>query len=176
MKVWPFFSVIILALGPLLTHCSASKDSSASEYPYSVDPLTEEGAAKLIQERNGKILLLNVWATWCVPCKEEFPDLVKLADFYQGRDLEIVGLSVDYADEVESKILPFLRKYHANFKVYVKHFGSDEAFINSLGQEWNGGVPATFIFDASGRKRSYILGKRNFDFFKQEIEKIRAQT
>jgi len=174
--VWSFFSVIILVLTLPLTYCGSSKNSSASEYPYSVDPLTEESAAKLIQQRNGKVLLLNVWATWCVPCKEEFPDLVKLADYYQDRDVEIVGLSVDYPDEVQSKILPFLRQHHANFKVYVKHFSSDEAFINSLGQEWNGGIPATFIFDISGRRQAYIFGKKDFNYFKQEIEKIRART
>ncbi len=173
MKAWLFFPASILVAGLILTYCGGTKETAASNYPFSVDPLTEEGAAKLVQERNGKILLLNIWATWCVPCKEEFPDLVKLADYYQGRDLEIVGLSVDYPDEVQSKILPFLQQYHANFKVYVKNFASDEAFINTLGKEWNGGVPATFIFDKSGEKQSYILGKKDFDFFKQEIEKVR---
>ncbi len=176
MKMGLFFPALALTAGLLLTNCSDTKETTAEEYPFSVDPLTEERAAELIRQRNGKILFLNVWATWCAPCKEEFPDLVKLANYYQDGEIEIVGLSVDYPDEVQSKILPFLREHHANFKVYVKHFSSDEAFINSLGQEWNGGIPATFIFDTSGRRQAYIFGKKDFNYFKQEIEKIRART
>jgi thiol-disulfide isomerase/thioredoxin len=168
-------SLLFMLLGLVLAFSSAAKETSKVEDLPVVEPISQEEVVKLIQERNGKVLLLNVWATWCIPCREEFPDLVKLAEHYKSKDVEIVGLSVDYADEVQTKIQPFLKQYHTNFPVYVKNFKADEEFINMLNKDWSGGVPATFIFDKSGKQRAYVLGKKNLDFFKKEIEKIRQR-
>jgi thiol-disulfide isomerase/thioredoxin len=137
-----------------------------------VDLIDEAGLQKLIHERHGKILLLNIWATWCLPCIEEFPDLIKLYSS-QGTDtLEIVGISVDDSDDVGSKVLPFLEKHAVPFKVYLAHFGNQDDFINSLDSTWNGAVPATFIYDSLGKQRFLMIGERTFDQFKQKVEQL----
>ena len=135
-------------------------------------PIDERGLDSLVNQRNGKFLLLNVWATWCVPCREEFPDLIKLADTSQNTDVEIVGLSADYPDEVESKIIPFLKKQNVTFKVFVQNFRDEGNFINRLSKNWSGALPATFIFDPSGKQRVSLSGKHDYGTFKLKIEKI----
>src|SRR3989339_988306 len=70
-----------------------------------VETIDKAKLSKLIKDRKGKILFLNLWATWCVPCREEFPSIVKLAS--ELKDVEFVGISIDFLDEVDSKIIPF---------------------------------------------------------------------
>lgn len=126
---------------------------------------------KLIKERKGKILFLNLWATWCVPCREEFPSIVKLAD--EMKDIEFVGISIDFSDEVDSKIIPFLKSNNINFTNYVNGFSGDEELINTLDKNWNGALPATFIFDVKGNKKIFLFGGKSYDEFKKEIGTIK---
>jgi thiol-disulfide isomerase/thioredoxin len=138
-----------------------------------VEPIDEAGFQQLVQQRNGKILFLNIWATWCIPCREEFPDLVKLANTYHDSDVEIVGISADYPDEIDSKILPFLQKQQAGFKNYVRNFSDDEAFINSINPKWSGALPITVIYDREGKQQDFHLGEADFATFQKMIEAAR---
>ncbi|MCX6151225.1 MAG: TlpA disulfide reductase family protein [Ignavibacteriales bacterium] len=137
-----------------------------------VDSINKFGLNTLIQKRNGKILLLNILATWCLPCIEEFPDLVKLSESYEPGKLEIVGISVDYPDEVKSKILPFLTKHSVPFKIYVANFNKDEDLINTLDLKWNGAIPASFIYDNKGKQQFKLIGKSTFDHFKTKVDSL----
>ena len=149
---------------------SAVQDT-ASTRRFEVTKLDSLGLAKLITERNGKALFLNVWATWCVPCVEEFPDLVKLHHAFAGRPVEIVGVSVDFDDEIESKIIPFLKKQNVPFRVYVASFNRQEDFINGVNRSWSGALPASLIIDAKGERKWFLVGKGTFDQFRLEIDK-----
>lgn len=133
--------------------------------------LDKTGLENLISHRSNKLLLLNIWATWCVPCREEFPDLIKLNDVFKDK-VDIVGISVDYPDEINSKIKPFAEKLKINFNLFVNGTGNDEALINLLDKDWNGAIPATFIFDIDGKLVQKIYGKQNFDSFKEILTKL----
>jgi thiol-disulfide isomerase/thioredoxin len=157
---------------------SSSEDSrfqvqTRGEIQYEVKSLDESGLKQLIARRNGKFLSLNLWATWCVPCREEFPNLVKLAGEYNNSDVEFVGLSVDYPDEIESKIIPFLKNNPVNFEIYVQDFEDEGNIIQFLNKSWNGAIPATFIFDTNGIQKAFLPGLRSYDDFKQELERVR---
>ena len=65
--------------------------------------------------------------------------------------MEIVGISADYPDEIETRIKPFLAKSKSNFRVFVQNFSKQEDLINRLNKNWGGAIPATFIYDASGK-------------------------
>jgi len=127
---------------------------------------------QLISENRGKVLVINVWATWCVPCVEEMPDLVKLTDSYESENVQFLGISIDYPKEIQSKILPFIKKNEINFSIYVNDFKNDEALINFLNKEWSGAIPATFIYDKAGIQKEFLLGKHSFDDFKNAIEQV----
>ncbi len=138
-----------------------------------VSLLDEDGFQALKKQHEGKILFINAWATWCVPCQKEFPDLVRLKDYYRDSDVVFVGISVDFPDEVESKVKPFLYSQKVNFPNYVQNFKQPEDLINLLNEKWRGAVPATFIYDKKGKQQAFLLGKHSFDEFKEAIEKIR---
>ncbi|MCG6912891.1 TlpA family protein disulfide reductase [bacterium BMS3Abin03] len=125
----------------------------------------------LIKNRNGKYLLLNIWATWCIPCREEFPALNKLHERYNDQ-IEFIGLSVDYPDEVESKIKPFLDSLNIKFNNYVNAENDQDKFITNLEPGWSGTVPATFIYDTSGKRVKYFTGGKTFEEFEKEISEL----
>jgi len=150
-----------------------SKPTVADLASIDVSLLDAAGFQALINQHQGKILFINTWATWCVPCIEEFPDLVRLKDFYKDSDVVFIGISVDFPDEVESKVKPFLYSQKVNFPNYVQNFKDPADLINLLNINWRGAVPATFIYDKTGTQQKFLLGKHSFDEFQQEIESIR---
>jgi len=152
---------------------SASSQSNASQIR-AVIPIDQGGLAKLIKERNGRTLVLNLWATWCAPCVEEFPDLVKLAKSYSEQEVEVVGISADYPDEVESKIMPFLRRQGVPFMVYVADFQSQQDFINGVNSSWSGALPATLVFDKQGKQRSFLVGEGTYDKFRKMVDSAKV--
>ena len=145
--------------------------SSATFSQNDISVVDKEDIEKIIIERSGKTLLINIWATWCTPCREEFPDLIKLYEKYKS-EVDVVGISVDYHDEIESKIKPFAKKMNVNFPVYVNGINDAEAFINLFDSEWKGAIPATFIFDPDGKNVNKIYGKMDFDYFENAIKQI----
>ncbi len=151
----------------------SSADTARNQFG-PVNPIDQAGLKKLVTERNGKVLFLNIWATWCAPCVEEFPDLIKLARSYPESEVEVVGISADYPDEVESKILPFIRRQDVPFRIYVAKFDHQEDFINSVNSSWSGALPASLVYDAQGKQRYFSVGAGTFDKFKTVIDSLRA--
>jgi thiol-disulfide isomerase/thioredoxin len=132
------------------------------------------GVQRLISERHGRILFLNIWATWCQPCVEEFPDIVRVRSDFADSVLDVVAISIDYPDEVESKILPFLKDHHAAFPVYVSSVKKEEDFMDAINPAWTGGIPATFVFDRQGGRRAFLFGEKKFTVFKATIDSVLA--
>ena len=137
-----------------------------------VTPISVAGIKALLHERHGKVLFLNVWATWCAPCAEEFPDIVKIHQTYSGDSVEVCAISIDYPDEIESKILPFITSHKIPFRVYVSNIKKDEDLMNALQPSWNGAVPATFIFDRNGKLCSFMTGQREYQTFEAALDSV----
>jgi thiol-disulfide isomerase/thioredoxin len=156
------FSLIVILF---LTGCQQNE-----KIQNQVGLLDETSFKEALSENKGNVLVVNVWATWCVPCVEEMPDLIKLADYYENKNVKIISISIDYHEEIESKILPFIKKYNLNFPVFVNNFENDEAFINFFNTEWSGAIPATFIYDKNGIQNEFLLGRQTLNDFKQSIE------
>jgi len=136
-----------------------------------VSEITLDELNDIIKNREGRVLLINIWATWCVPCKEEFPDLIKISDKYSEK-IELVGISIDFPDEVESKIIPFLNKLKPNFINYVNVENDTERFINNLNPDWSGSIPATFFYDSDGKQFLFYEGKMSFKEIENEALKM----
>lgn len=133
-----------------------------------VKEISVEGLNNIIKNRNGKYLLLNIWATWCVPCREEFPALNRINEKYKN-EVELIGISVDFPDEIESKIKPFLTSLNIGFSNYVNTEKDVDKFVSNLNPEWEGAVPATFLFDTKGKQVKYFTGGKSFEEFEKVI-------
>lgn len=124
-----------------------------------------------ISDLKGKLILINLWATWCGPCKKEIPDLMKLYDEYREDNFEILGILV--ADKKEN-LEKFLENNHINYPVIN---GNDEfvrAISGALATQVNA-IPYTIIADENGRIIETIVGSRTYEEFKKIIIKHKTK-
>lgn len=140
-------------------------------HPYNIPELDSAKLSQLISNRYGRALFINVWATWCKPCIEEFPELVKIFNEYKTRNIDFVSLSVDQPED-DSSVVATVKKFKGGFNVFIAAEKQSEQIINLLNSNWSGEVPATFIYNGSGKQEKIILGGRNFDFFKNSIDSV----
>jgi thiol-disulfide isomerase/thioredoxin len=154
------YIVILILCSILLLACDSKNEKTEIS---KIDVVDDEGLRKIISQRNGRTLFLNIWATWCAPCVEEFPAIVKLSKQFKGNNFEVIALSVDLPSERKSKIAPFIKKQGANFRVIVAEEKSSNDIINMLDPEWNGAVPVTFIYDKTGKQRKMLTGAQTYE-------------
>ncbi len=108
-----------------------------------------EGKAVHLSQLSGKVVVVNFWATWCDPCREEIPDFVQLHKEYRGRGLEIVGVSMDTGKE--ERVRAFAMKFGIEYPIVV-------ADIHVARQWLVQGIPRTFIIDREGKVAQRIVG------------------
>ncbi len=144
-------------------------DKTPKNDPERLERLDAARLKQLVKDRHGRALFINVWATWCAPCVEEFPDIVRIADEMKDRKIDFVGVSGDDFDDETTKVVPFITKQKAGFKFYIAKLEGEDAFINTFDKKWGGGIPATFIYDSQGHKKVFLLGKQSYQSLKASI-------
>jgi cytochrome c biogenesis protein CcmG, thiol:disulfide interchange protein DsbE len=122
-------------------------------------PLIDGGQLRLSSYR-GKVILLDFWATWCVPCREETPHFVDLQQKYGGEGLQIIGVSMDdSADPVRT----FYQQFHMNYPVVMGTADVGGAYGGVLG------LPIAFLIDREGRIYAKHLGATDAAVFDKDI-------
>lgn len=112
-----------------------------------------DGLKKIIQRdpKDTRPLLVNFWATWCDPCREEFPDLVKVDTDYRGKGLNFIAVSLDDISDIKSVVPQFLHEMKAEMPVVLLNVNDPEPAIKIVDATWDGQLPATFLYDKSGK-------------------------
>ncbi len=130
-------------------------------------------ALKNLLKPNGKPLLINFWATWCEPCREEFPDLVKIGADYKDK-INLITISLDELSEINGDVPKFLAEMKAEMPSYLLKTPSEETAIASVSKDWQGGLPFTILFNEKGESIYLKQGKFDTAFLRAEIEKTLA--
>lgn len=136
-----------------------------------VEKIDETSLRTLMDSYKGKTVMVNLWATWCRPCVEEFPELLKARNDLKDKGVELVLISLDFGEGAEVKTTDFLKKQGVDFKTYINAFSKDEELINFFDRQWEGAIPATFVYDKEGKLSSALIGKRKYEDFITAIEK-----
>jgi thiol-disulfide isomerase/thioredoxin len=155
---------------------AASKTSAAKPSPEKpkVTEIKEAGLKSLLEASVAKSrpLLVNFWATWCTPCREEFPDLVRVNEEFAGsEDFEFVTVSTDEVSEIGTGVPAFLSEMRAGaMPAYLLSAKDMEAAIAVIDKNWHGDLPATFLFGPSGEILFSHKGRIKADKLRQAIK------
>ena len=137
--------------------------------PVAVSPIDEAGIQTLLKNEDSKKLrLLNIWATWCGPCKVEYPEFIDIHRMYKDRDFEFVSLSADKLDK-EDKVLEFLTSRESAVKNYLFDKEDKYALIEAIDPEWNGALPYTVLIEPDGKVVWKYQGEVDFHQLKRAI-------
>jgi thiol-disulfide isomerase/thioredoxin len=120
-------------------------------------------------------LLVNFWATWCEPCREEFPDLVRINNDYRGRGLEFITISLDDVMDIKTTVPQFLEETHASMPAYLLNPSDPDALVAVVDPTWGGALPATFLFDARGGIAFRQMGRVKVDALRAALEKVLSE-
>lgn len=150
------------------------KDFSSLVKVTQIDEIALKDLIKRDSE-DAKPLLVNFWATWCDPCREEFPDLVKLYAEYKGK-IDLITISLDDLAEIKRDVPKFLAQMKAEMPSYLLKALDDEAAIASVSKSWQGGLPFTILFNEKGETVYFIQGKFKTELLRAEIDKITTDS
>jgi peroxiredoxin len=118
--------------------------------PVTLNAIDLEGVKKLVKNDGKKLRLINVWATWCGPCAQEFPDLVEINRMYRRREFEMVSISADSGSNVKDRVQSFLEKNQTSFTNYLFTGTDTYALIDAVDAQWAGPIPYTLIIKPGG--------------------------
>jgi len=179
VNLQPILLIFLIIIGVGILVLLQTKDSSFNQ---SGKPRLEKGVPapnftlpglddKMVSlaDYKGKVVFLNIWATWCPPCVEEMPSMEKLYQELKGEDFEILAVSIDALGAKE--VIPFMKKHQLSFPALTDTKGA----IKSLYQTT--GVPESFIIDKNGIIVEKIIGPRDwattsaFRYFRNLIQR-----
>ena len=167
--------VVLLALLAGCGHAPAGGTSGKAAGTAATDTLPLElVTAAQVHERvrapGARATLVNVWASWCGPCREEFPALVALADRERSRGLRVLFVSADFDDQAP-ETRAFLASHHAPGPWLVKT-GKDQEFIDGLDRRWSGALPVTIVYDPAGKPVQFWEGGADSARFAAAVEPL----
>jgi thiol-disulfide isomerase/thioredoxin len=165
--------VAALAAAILFASPASSQTAPAKAKPGAAKRVIEIDIKQLesLLKPNGKPLLINFWATWCDPCREEFPDVVRLDGMYPGK-IDVITVSLDEIADIDGDVPKFLTAMKAEMPAYLLHTPDESAAISMVSKDWAGNLPLTVFFDASGKIAYQRNGKIRFDTVKENIDRV----
>jgi thiol-disulfide isomerase/thioredoxin len=175
-----FVVAAIVAVGAAAIHRwtapAATSSAIAADEPQPTgvtnpEVIDQHGYREVLEKHRGRPVMVNFWATWCEPCREEYPMVNALAREYAARGLVVVAVSLDEETELE-QLSRFLETNKPVFPNYRKRPGGDEDFINSVTPQWSGAIPATFFYDRNGKLVTRLVGEYKRPAFEEALAKI----
>jgi thiol-disulfide isomerase/thioredoxin len=166
-----------LIISCLLAASVFGQQKAASSGLIKVD---QPGFAKVIAAHKGRVVLASFWATWCVPCRKEMPDLVQLAQRLSARGFDLVMISADEPDR-EAAALKLLNDNHVPgllYRLQAANNGKDkdadnDRFYTSVDPHWaEGALPGLFLYDRSGKKVRSFIGETSVKDLEAAITKL----
>lgn len=157
----------------MISGTAYSQVKASGEAPPAVPVVTRIdtlGLKKLLKPR-GKPLLINFWATWCDPCREEFPELVKIETDYRGK-LDVITISLDDLADIKTYVPKFLSEMKAEMPAYLLRTRDESAAIKMVSPDWAGNLPLTVLYFPNGKTAYLRKGKLKYETLIGEIDKV----
>jgi thiol-disulfide isomerase/thioredoxin len=167
-------AVSILAMAMALAGCDSTESTksagSGSGSAVAVgQPIAVDSISQSLEQMKGKVVVLDLWATWCGPCRMEIPSFIKLQEKYKAQGLEIVGVSLDPITRGGNAELvrKFMQENNINYTIWVVN--NPTALMKyPTGQ----GIPTTYVIDRNGRTIKQYVGVQPESVFENDIKSL----
>ena len=127
---------------------------------------------KVIAAHYGKVVLANFWATWCVPCRKEMPQLVQLSRKLAARGFDLVIISAD-DQEQDAAALKVLKENRVEGPAYLLKTADKDAFYPTVDAKWvSGELPALFLYDRNGKRVRSLFGDTSISDLEAAVIKL----
>jgi thiol-disulfide isomerase/thioredoxin len=134
-------------VAPIVANDESVKKEVASENDLKLEIYDFEGLKPLLTKNDGKVYVVNFWATWCAPCVKELPYFEKLRENYKDNDVEVLLVSLDFPHQFKSKLKPFIKERNLKSKIVVLDDVDSNSWIPKINKDWSGSIPATMIYN-----------------------------
>lgn len=160
------FTVVLVALFSCEKKSKKDKIKNQPTTKTEIPTYTYNELKPLLEKNDNKTYVINFWATWCAPCVKELPAFEKLNENFSSKNVEVLLVSLDFPNHIESKLIPFLKKKKLNSNVIVLNDIDEDTWIKAIDANWTGAIPATLIYNKTKRK----FYEQSFDYQTLENE------
>lgn len=115
-----------------------------------------------IQTKSDTTYIVNFWATWCAPCVKELPNFERIDSLYRKQLVKVILVSLDFKDNIDSKLIPFIARKQINSEVIWLNEMRDSEWIPKMDNKWQGNIPATLFMNPGNGKRKFVADELNF--------------
>ncbi|MCB0685355.1 MAG: TlpA family protein disulfide reductase [Saprospiraceae bacterium] len=124
--------------------------------------------APMLEKNNDTIYLINFWATWCKPCIEELPFFEQVRQDQFPTPVQVILVSLDFRNQLDSKLIPFLKENKIKSKVVVLDDSDANSWIDKIDPRWSGALPATIVYKNED-KRFFPDGFQSYEAVKEVL-------
>jgi thiol-disulfide isomerase/thioredoxin len=150
----------------------AAPQTAKKAAPRDPELIDGQGYQKLVQQYRGKALLVNFWATWCEPCRDEYPMLNELAKLYAPKGLKVVGVNMDQDGDL-ILMRRFIARYKPIFPNYRRNQAeNEEPFRMAVLPGWSGTLPISIFYGKDGKQVGDFVGERNREAYEGMIRSL----
>lgn len=164
------YTSIIIILSFLISCKPETKKEVIDNLPSKVTVASFKEFEQILNSADDKTYVINFWATWCAPCIKELPYFEEITNKYPTEKVEVILVSLDFPDKLESKLIPFINKKKLVSKVILLDAPNENEWIPKINESWSGAIPATIIFNKN--KRSFYEQSFTRDELLKELEKF----
>jgi thiol-disulfide isomerase/thioredoxin len=104
-----------------------------------------------LHRNSDTLYVINFWATWCKPCVKELPNFEQINEKYKTQKVKVILVSLDFAKEYESTLLPFVQKRNLKSEIILLDDPDSNNWIDKVNTSWSGAIPATLVYSRNSR-------------------------
>ena len=166
---------VVAALVLLFAFALAAQEKAADSAPKDPAVIDATQYKEVLAAHRGKPVLVNFWATWCPPCRKEYPALVEVARKHAGDGLVVIGVSMDEDADI-NLVRRFLAEHKPEFVNYRQKPRTFDTFVKAVDPGWRGTLPTTFLYDREGRILRRAVGEQTRESFEKLVAELLAAS
>jgi thiol-disulfide isomerase/thioredoxin len=127
---------------------------------------------KELSQQSDTVYVFNFWATWCKPCTEEMPDLLKVEKEYTNHKMKLILISLDMPSQKDTRLVKFINEYKISSEVLLLDDPDFNKWIPIVDDSWTGSIPATLIYAPGKDYRKFHEGVISYPELKSQVQSL----